>query len=140
MFLPKGHEMVLPPYPLPKKVLVVDEEPAIRDVLGLALADRGFEVYKAASIAEALELCGQHQPSVVLADLDLTGPEDGQFLADLSRIHPSVRFCLMGAGYEVRTAEEWHRRGVAHYFAKPVLLAQLVTVIEHICAGSNGAG
>ncbi|MBA4359082.1 MAG: hybrid sensor histidine kinase/response regulator, partial [Desulfovibrio sp.] len=53
----------------PRKILLVDDEEGIRKVLGLSLADRGFEVHTAENAEKALALFRELRPSIVLTDI-----------------------------------------------------------------------
>ncbi len=113
-------------------ILVVDQEPAILRLLYMVLTDRGLIVYPAATAAQALELCQQHWPAIALVDLECASSEGRSLLADLRRIHPGIRFCVMGAGWDTLAPEEGRRLGVGHYFAKPLTLQQLVETLERV--------
>src|SRR5690349_8713473 len=52
-------------------VLVVEDEVSIRRILGMALAQSGYDVIEAASGAEGITLCFSKSPRVVLLDLGL---------------------------------------------------------------------
>jgi len=95
--------------PLKKRVLIVDDEPAIGKVLGIALKLAGYEVIQTTSGAEAIELVRMQAPHVILLDVvmpGVTGLEVLDQVRKFSRVpiiifsgHPEVvRFALkMGA-------------------------------------------
>jgi CheY-like chemotaxis protein len=87
-------------------MLIVDAEPAILQLLGEVLADRGFAVCPAASASEALELYWQHRPAIALADLDLAGAEGQELLADLRRVHPGIRLRESAEAYIASQKQE----------------------------------
>jgi len=60
--------------PIKRKILIVDDEPAIRDVLGRMIRRINFEPLCAENGAEALELFGAHQSEIDLAIIDYTMP------------------------------------------------------------------
>ena len=57
----------------PRKILLVDDEDGIRKVLGLSLADRGFEVHTAENAEKGLALFRELRPSIVLTDIKMPG-------------------------------------------------------------------
>ncbi len=68
----------------PPLVLVVEDEPLIRDVASTAISDAGFEVIEAASAAEALDvLRTRADVGVLFTDVDMPGSLDGLELATL---------------------------------------------------------
>ena len=70
-------------------VLVVDDDPGVREVLVRRLAEAGFAVVAVASRAEAHAALAAHKPDVVLIDQEL-GPEDGWQLASEVRASPAT--------------------------------------------------
>ncbi len=121
---------VSPPDP-PKKILVVDNERAVRELLGLVLSERGYVVYPAAAAEEAVDLCRQHQPRLALLEPDLPGVAALQLLKELQSACPAIRICVM-SGADYQTAEQWYQAGVAHVFSKPFALDQLVRILDGI--------
>lgn len=53
------------------RVLVIDDEPQILRALRINLSVRGYEVYTAATGADALRIAAEHRPDVVILDLGL---------------------------------------------------------------------
>ncbi|HEX4935984.1 MAG TPA: response regulator, partial [Gemmatimonadaceae bacterium] len=58
-------------------ILIVDDEPNIRRMVGALLASEGYEVREAASGAEAVALAAEAEPDVALVDLMMPGEVDG---------------------------------------------------------------
>jgi CheY-like chemotaxis protein len=56
-----------------KKILLVDDEEGIRKVLGISLADSGYEVMTAENGEQALQLFRAHLPPIVLTDIKMPG-------------------------------------------------------------------
>ncbi|HEV8229115.1 MAG TPA: response regulator [Candidatus Limnocylindria bacterium] len=52
-----------------KRVLVVDDDPSIRDILSAALEDDGYEVVPASNGADALDVVDRWKPDVIVLDL-----------------------------------------------------------------------
>src|SRR5215831_616512 len=68
------------------KVLVVEDEELISEMIGEALSDSGFEVCVAADASEALEhLAEGFAPDVLFTDINLPGDMDGSLLAFAAR-------------------------------------------------------
>ncbi len=59
--------------PLRKRVLVVDDDPGIGKVLGIALRVSGYDVISTTSGAEAIELARTQAPDVILLDIVMPG-------------------------------------------------------------------
>src|SRR3954471_105323 len=62
-----------PPIKVDPRVLIVEDEPRMRELLVRSIGSWGFEVAEARSGEEALRLAGEHPPDIVLLDLNLPG-------------------------------------------------------------------
>jgi len=72
------------------RVLVVDDDEAIRESIEVALTDEGYEVRCAADGAAALALIEEWNPGVILLDMKMPG-SDGWTFAAAYRRHPEPR-------------------------------------------------
>lgn len=77
-------------------ILVVDDEPELRDVCRAALASEGFQVLQASDGQEALDLLERHGGGVDLVITDAVMPRMGgrELLWQLSRRHPRIPVLL----------------------------------------------
>jgi two-component system cell cycle sensor histidine kinase/response regulator CckA len=84
-------------------ILVVDDEPLIRDLAGRILENAGYSVLTAGSGKEAVEAYSQYQSDIALVILDLIMPEMGgkQCLEELLRINPQVK-ALIASGFAIK--------------------------------------
>ena len=78
-------------------VLVLDDEPNIRESLAEYLMDCGFAILTAESAEDALMLPGLGDVSVAVVDIRLGGIDGLEFIKRLHALHPSVR-CLIHTG------------------------------------------
>jgi len=116
------------------RVLLVDDEHALRHALARHLRRDGYEVIEARSGAEALMLLDQHDVDVVVSDI--TMPDMGG-LALLKRVREhdaDVPFLLMTGMPEIASAVEAVKYGAFEYLTKPfdlrALSASVVRAIE----------
>ena len=63
--------------PVKHRVLLVDDDDAVRDVMGATLERKGFDVVAAANVAEALRLITTQSFDVLITDLHMPNPSDG---------------------------------------------------------------
>ena len=70
------------------KILIIDDEPAIRDVLKIFLEEQGFEVYIAGNGKEALSIFGTKLPEVVFLDLLLPEKSGKDVLQEIRNLAP----------------------------------------------------
>src|SRR5438874_11290046 len=118
--------------PLTKRILVVDDEKTIRQLIADTLNEFGYDVKTAYNGAEALEVMRRWLPHAIV--LDLMMPRlDGSGLCEMLRHNPrfaSVPVLLVTAAYGAREAAE--RIGAAAYLTKPFELDTLLEVIDQL--------
>jgi CheY-like chemotaxis protein len=108
-----------------KTILVVDDEPGIRTLLGMALPHHGFDVLLASSGEDAIALYRQHRHDISLVLLDVQMPVlDGpSTLTALQECDPQVRCCFMSGN-----PGQYNSTNLAghHVFSKPFPSLNLV--------------
>ena len=101
------------------RVLVVDDEEVIRDVLGTLLTREGYEVTAAATAGEAVALFEAEPYDVVLLDLMLPDRSGLDVLRDIRRRDPDAVVVIVTAYSSIEGAIEAMREGAFHYIPKP---------------------
>jgi DNA-binding response OmpR family regulator len=120
-----------------RKVLVVDDEEKIREVVGSYLVRAGFAPVPAASGTEALALCETERPALVILDLmlpDLPGEEVCRRLRAKSR----VPLIMLTARVEDADAVRGLNLGADDYVTKPFSPRQLMARVEAVLRRSAG--
>ena len=103
----------------PQRILVVDDDPAVRDSCTRVLAECGYEVETAASGKEGLERTQRGYFDCALLDLKMPDM-DGMEIVRTARANRANMAVLIVTGYgSVETAAEATRLGVADYVSKP---------------------
>jgi len=84
-----------------EKVLMVEDEPAVRNVIGRALRNHGYQVLLASNADEALAIAEQHEGAIdlLLTDIVMPGRSGRELHAELLTKRPSVRVLFM-SGYD----------------------------------------
>jgi DNA-binding response OmpR family regulator len=119
--------------PGPARVLVVEDEPLIRELLVEHLVDEGFQPQAAGSIAEARARLAVEMPSLILLDLMLPGESGTTFLRDRrtnSRL-ASVPVLVISAAGQDRLLEARELGGDA-FLSKPFDLNVLSAVVRSL--------
>jgi DNA-binding response OmpR family regulator len=118
----------------PVRVLVVDDDDVIRQLICLNLELEGFEVYQAADGLDALEKVREVDPAVVT--LDIMMPKlDGWDAAARLRSDPAtshVRVVLLSARAQEADLKRGSRLGVDFYLTKPFDPDELVAVVRRL--------
>jgi putative two-component system response regulator len=113
------------------KILIVDDEPGVRELLRTQLHYLGHEVITAATPDAALEVIAS-QPSLqlVLLDIDLPGLS-GLDLLDRIKVHDSQLQVIMVSGYgDVELVRRSLRSGAYDYLTKPFDLEDLASTVD----------
>src|SRR5262245_13008451 len=112
------------------RILIVDDDDALRDSLQLVLASEDYQVVGARSGEEALELLSSASPEIVLCDLRMPGMDGMQLLPELLRRQPGATLILMSAYGTEELALEAIRLGAYDYLAKPFQPSEALLTIR----------
>ena len=110
-------------------VLMVDDDPQLRVMLGYALRQEGFQVDEASTGEDALEMLRQQQPDIILLDVlmpGLGGVETCRRIREQSTV-PIIMLTALGRDEDIVSGLE---AGADDYCTKPVSLVQLVARIR----------
>jgi DNA-binding response OmpR family regulator len=115
-------------------VLVVDDEPAIRDLLQKGLLAYGLEVITAASAADAVAVCASQGERIGALLLDVLLPgQDGPHILDMLRKQlPNVPCCFMSGSTGRYTEAQLLSLGAAHVFYKPFSLETVAFALRRL--------
>lgn len=116
--------------PAPGRILVVDDDAAIRTLLQALLRSRGYEVAVAADCEQALEVLARQSFELVLLDLHLPKKTGVEVLADAHAMHVDAEFILMTAHASVDTAIAAMKHGARDYLVKPLSTDALLPVVR----------
>lgn len=111
------------------KILVVDDEPAIRDICSHVLQSAGYEVGTAETGEEAVQHLAEGW-DIVLTDLRMPGPVDGNELARRTRALGSTDVLVMTAYPDLHTAIEAIKGGAFDYLIKPFSIDSLLLAVK----------
>jgi signal transduction histidine kinase len=114
------------------KILVVDDDAALRGVIGLALQAEGYDVLEAEDGSGAIQVACEQLPDLVLSDVRMKGMDGYRALANL-RQHvatASLPFILMTGQADADGMRRGMELGADDYLAKPFTIPQLVAAVE----------
>ncbi len=124
-----------------KKILIMDDDPNIADLLTEALADEGYETYMTTQSLRFYDSVREHKPDLVLLDvmmpyLDWRDELKLMAMAVDHKIPVIIVTAFLGAGNEER---EFREAGVVHIVYKPFDLDKLVDLVRSTI-GEPGRG
>ncbi len=112
------------------RILVVDDEPAIRFFLNEELAQAGYTVFTAASGEEVLAFLETEPVDLILLDLKMEGLDGIQVMKEVAREKPSPVVIILTAYASLESAIETLRHGGHDYLLKPCRTEELLTSVE----------
>jgi CheY-like chemotaxis protein len=121
----------------PNYILVVDDEPVVREFLVHCLEEWKYAVKEAATADEALDLMVARPASVVLCDVKMPG-HDGLWLAErLRNDWPDTRVVMASGIDDLQTIRESRDLGAVDYLTKPITPGQLRQVLRRVTTGNE---
>ncbi|WP_028586192.1 sigma-54-dependent transcriptional regulator [Desulfocurvus vexinensis] len=112
-----------------RRALVVDDEPALRMMVGAVLRDEGWDVAEAPSAEDALDLLSGARPDVILLDMRMPGMDGLEALGAIRAKSPGVPVVMLTAFGTVGSAVDAMKRGAFDYLTKPADNDELVAVL-----------
>jgi len=100
-------------------LLLIDDEPEIRESLETLLTLEGYQVQSAASAGEGLECLGRTPFDLVLLDVSLPDRSGLELLRDIRAADPALPVVMITAYGSVETAVQAMRDGASNYITKP---------------------
>jgi CheY-like chemotaxis protein len=103
----------------PGKVLVVDDEPEVRQVLLEFLSSRGYDVTAASGGLEALAFVESEKPDLVLLDVAMPDMDGVETLRRIVAINPSLAVIMVTANANIGITSKLLALGAVDYVPKP---------------------
>ena len=120
------------------KVLLVEDDPSLREALGETLLLAGYEYEAVGSAEDALIAAGKQAFSLVVSDVNMPGMDGHQLLSQLRSRYPQLPVLLMTAHGAVERAVDAMRQGAADYLVKPFEPKALLALVARHALGKLG--
>jgi DNA-binding NtrC family response regulator len=113
------------------RILVVDDEAGIRELLKSYFSKHGYDVAVAANADEAIRLTDEVPVNIVVLDVLLADQDGLEVLAKLKQAHPNLPVIIMtGIGFDEELLQESITKGAAGYVSKTLPLDQLLMEVH----------
>lgn len=116
----------------PIRVLIVDDDPSILEVLEARLAAGGFSVHRASSGPKALELLRKTEIDILVSDIKMPEMSGLELLQKTRVLFPQLPVIFLTAYGTIPDAVDAVKAGAVDYLTKPFDGKDLVRKIEHI--------
>ena len=113
-----------------ERILIVEDEELMRELLTKILAGESYRIYQASSAEEALKLMQDQAYDLVLTDLRLKGMNGLQLLTEARVLDPEILVIVMTAYASVETAVEAMRKGAYDYITKPFINEEIRVMLR----------
>lgn len=121
---------------MPKKIVIVDDEPEISKMVADFLIGSGYAAYYALSGQDGLALIETEKPQLVLLDIGMPGMSGLEVLREIRKKDPHLAVVVLSAHKDVDTVKKALELGVSEYITKPI---NLETLLNHFVKDLIGA-
>ena len=118
---------------LSTKILIIDDEAPIRDILSASLRDEGYQVSLAHNGESGIQAIRDFQPDIVFLDIWMPGKYDGiEVLTLASKEFPNVAFVMISGHGTIETAVKATKLGAWDFIEKPLSMDKILIVISNV--------
>jgi PAS domain S-box-containing protein len=103
-----------------EKVLVVDDQEGIRNVLNILLSDIGYQVFLAANTEEGLQILRDVNPPIVLTDIKMPGRDGIEFLREIKQVSPETEVIMITGHGDMDLAIKSLKYEATDFINKPI--------------------
>ena len=115
------------------RILVVDDEPAVAEVLLDFFAEAGYTVDVALTGRDALTLIQRAPPDVVLLDIRMPDMDGVEVLRRIRAAHPTLPVIMITANDDIGLARATLKMGALDYVSKPFDYGYLAQAVAAAC-------
>jgi DNA-binding response OmpR family regulator len=118
------------------RILITDDERAIREILEIVCADEGHETRTASNVAEALEIWREWSPECILLDLGLPGPSGIEVVRHVRLAGDQTPIIVISGNLQRNWVAELERLGVTAIIGKPFQVGRIVELLRTLRPGA----
>jgi len=118
-----------------KKILVVDDQREVRELVEVTLRSNGYQIFQAKNGRDAVDMVKAHKPDVVIMDIMMPGEMDGLEATRILKRNPdtkSVKIIMLTAKGQSTDLDEGINVGADGYFTKPFSPLDLINKVEEV--------
>jgi len=122
------------------KVLVIDDNDALRKLVAKMLTSNGFEVITAANGKQGVDLYREQSPDLVITDVIMADMDGVEVIAALRKIAPEAKIIVMSGGGQAGSGEDYLRSidlilNTPYNLAKPFAMDDLLKMVNKTLEG-----
>jgi CheY-like chemotaxis protein len=120
-----------------RRIMLVDDEQDVLNVLSMALRSRGYEPLATTSAAEALELAARDGYRVFIIDLRMPGMDGIELCRRIKAADPDAYVCALSAYVAAYNEAQFLANGFDNHLAKPFEMHDLFAMCEEAIGGDE---
>jgi DNA-binding NtrC family response regulator len=117
---------------MPSRILLVDDDEKIRDVLACLLMELGHEVRTAPGPGDATALLRSEKFHLAFIDNHLGSMKGTDLIPELAALDPDLRYVLISGSPDVDIADDAIRKGVCGFLRKPFRVEEVMLCIGQV--------
>ena len=114
-----------------RTLLIIDDETSIRDSLGGALSDEGYQILKAHNATSGIELAQKNHPDLILLDIWMPEVDGMTALQEMRKRGVEAPVIIMSGHGNIETAVKATKLGAFDFMEKPIELDRLLVLIRN---------
>jgi CheY-like chemotaxis protein len=122
--------------PAKNRILVVDDEEALRVVLSAELEGEGYQVTSAADGQEAINILTTKEFDLILLDIKMPNVDGFEVLKFVKERWPQTKVVMLTGFADLKNAIESKKLGAEDFVSKPYDLVDLLTTVERVLTSS----
>ncbi len=122
-----------------RKILVVDDEPQIVDVVGKFLSREGFQIDKAYNGLEALDVIKKDIPDLMILDIKMSGMDGDALIKKVKKLKLDIPIIVLTGSLNMVQFDPKQKTRYKHLLYKPIRLSELLEVINDVLGARAGA-
>jgi len=111
-------------------VLIVDDEPAVRQILSEWMRKKNFHVFEAEGGRRAMEMILRDEPDIVVSDVVMPGMDGIQLLKEARAVNADIPFLMISGYPSCAAAVDIMKYGASDYLLKPFTPEELVNRVN----------
>ncbi len=118
-----------------KSVLVVDDEPGMREMVKQLLLNEGYRVLEASNGKHAMEFLKNETPELVITDIIMEEMDGVEIIMEIRENYPDVKIIAMSGGSKISSEDYLESAadlGADRIFNKPFALSDMLNAIKEL--------
>lgn len=118
-----------------KSVLIVDDEPGMREMVKQLLLNEGYHVLEASNGKHAMEFLKNESPELVITDIIMEKMDGVEIILEIRENYPDIKIIAMSGGSKISSEdylESASDLGADRIFNKPFALSDMLNAIKEL--------